>query len=382
MTKKKGYRRPHNYSVEGYDREAARERRRKRRRRVVLIEQLVVVFLLLIAVGGAFLLTSSLKSHALSRNKKTSNELNTHCVNTLNEAVNCLNNNSVTLDTTEYCIKVLCSKPNMPETFTVLDAIQKREVGCKDWSKVDFDKYIHLLKTMIRIYDERPTEELKVEIAKFASPGFEEYTMNMTQVSEMLEIYDELKKCGIEGEYSELEACIDDALAKLDMFAPAFDIFESGIYLPIKDFMQSEDYISLRDEFLEGRNSEWEGSTYIPVSREMINIKHSEDKGYTFSFPDFEDDEQSSGVINIWAVNQQDDGVQRLAISYEPPRIDGEYYPHNTYEFIYLYSNVKIDGEYVPMMNYRFETRTLTEEGENTVVIGDWGGEHEWTDDF
>ena len=382
MTKKNVHRRPNNYSVEGYDREAARERRRKRRRRVVLIERLVVVFFLLIVVGGTFLLISSIKSHAFARTKEPSDELNKHCVNVLNEAVNSLNNNTVTLDTVDYCIKVLCSKPDMPETFTVLDAIQKREIGCKDWSEVDFEKYINLLQNLIRIYDERPTEELKNEIARFALPGFEEYTMNMTQVSELLEIYAILERYGIEGEYSTLETCIDDALAKRDMFAPAFDIFESGIYLPIKDFMQSEEYISLRDEFLEGRNTEWEGATYIPVSREMINIMYSEDKGYTFSFPDFEDGEQSSGVINIWAVNQQDDGVQRLAISYEPPRIDGEYYPHNTYEFIYLYSNVKIDGEYVPMMNYRFETRTLTEEGENTVVIGDWGGEHEWTDDF
>ena len=33
-------------------------------------------------------------------------------------------------------------------------------------------------------------------------------------------------------------------------------------------------------------------------------------------------------------------------------------------------------------MNYRFDTKVTTEEGNTTVAIGDWGGEHEFEIDY
>ena len=74
--------------------------------------------------------------------------------------------------------------------------------------------------------------------------------------------------------------------------------------------------------------------------------------------------------------------MQRICISYEPKATQEDYYPHTTLEFIYLYSNVTINGELVPKMNYRFETRVATEEGTTTQLIGDWGGDNEWTTTF
>ena len=56
-------------------------------------------------------------------------------------------------------------------------------------------------------------------------------------------------------------------------------------------------------------------------------------------------------MINIWTAKQEDAGVQRICISYEPSSESGEHFPHTVYEFIYLYRNVKINGEYVPQMN-------------------------------
>ena len=87
-------------------------------------------------------------------------------------------------------------------------------------------------------------------------------------------------------------------------------------------------------------------------------------------------------MIKIWGTKQEDAGVQRICISYEPPCTNGEYYPHTTYEFVYLYSNVKIGGQYVPQMNYRFETRVADPMGTTSQLIGDWGGEHEWTTEY
>ena len=125
----------------------------------------------------------------------------------------------------------------------------------------------------------------------------------------------------------------------------------------------------------------WHGKTYIPVSREKITFIQVDD-AWCFEFADFDEYPETEGVIKVWAVQQVDAGIQRLCISYEPASENGEYYPHTTYEFVYLYSNVKIRGEYVPQMNYRFETRIATEEGTISELIGDWGGEHEWNMEY
>lgn len=125
----------------------------------------------------------------------------------------------------------------------------------------------------------------------------------------------------------------------------------------------------------------WSGQTYIPVSREKMKLMNTEG-AWKFAFADFEEYPQTEGVVNLWAAIQQDDGVQRICISYEPKADQDDYYPHTTLEFIYLYSNVKINGELVPEMNYRFETRVATKEGTTTQLIGDWGGANEWTTTF
>ena len=83
----------------------------------------------------------------------------------------------------------------------------------------------------------------------------------------------------------------------------------------------------------------------------------------------------------MWGTHQEDDGVQRSVISYEPPE-DADANTHTEYTVQYLYSNVKVNGEYVPQMNYRFDTKVTTPEGITTNAIGDWGGEHEWEIDY
>ena len=133
----------------------------------------------------------------------------------------------------------------------------------------------------------------------------------------------------------------------------------------------------MREDFIEETMEYWEGQTYIPVSREKV-ILTCEEGIYHFRFADFEECPETAGVINIWGTKQQDAGVPRVCISYEPASQNGTYFPHTIYEFVYLYSNVKIGGNFVPQMNYRFETRVETEEGTTSQLIGDWGGEHQW----
>ena len=116
------------------------------------------------------------------------------------------------------------------------------------------------------------------------------------------------------------------------------------------------------------------------MSREQL-VLHREDGQVRFSFLDGEQYDNHEGIIKVWGTKQEDDGVQRSVISYEPPA-GGSSGSHTEYTVQYLYSNVKIDGQYVPQMNYRFDTKVTTEEGITTNAIGDWGGEHEWEIDY
>ena len=107
---------------------------------------------------------------------------------------------------------------------------------------------------------------------------------------------------------------------------------------------------------------------------------HREEGRVTFLFPDQADYDNRYGIITVWGTKQEDDGVQRSAVSYEPAVEDGA--DETEYTIEYLYSNVKINGAYVPQMNFRFDTKVTTDEGITTNAIGDWGGEHEWEIDY
>ena len=144
--------------------------------------------------------------------------------------------------------------------------------------------------------------------------------------------------------------------------------------------MSEEAYQKIRDGFIEENSGYWEGSVYIPVSREQM-VLHREEGKVSFAFLGNEDYTNQQGIISVWGTHQEDDGVQRSVISYEPPEEPGAD-SHTEYTIQYLYSNVKIDGQYVPQMNYRFDTKVTTSEGITTNAIGDWGGEHEWEIDY
>jgi hypothetical protein len=117
------------------------------------------------------------------------------------------------------------------------------------------------------------------------------------------------------------------------------------------------------------------------VSKEQL-VLNREDGNVTFSFLDYDAYDNPQGIITVWGSKQEDDGIQRSVISYEPVSDTGEDFPHTEYTVQYLYSNVKINGAYVPQMNYRFDTKVTTEEGTTTTAIGDWGGEHEFEIDY
>lgn len=318
-----------------------------------------------------------------------------YCTVLLNEAVEDINNQKCTLNTMEKCVEVLEENSENEDAFRLLDVCYERllqdtpeQTGlfCSDFSgsqeeSCGYEQYQDLMLRMMKVYEASPSEELKAEIIKFAVPDTAEMLLEVKHLQDYCDLLVKAAQVESSEKLEQLIACMEKAVQVQDYFSQAFAVFESGDFAPVREFMNSSEYIAIRDEFIAGTMEYWKGETYIPVSREMMKIIN-EDGSFQFSFLDFEENPDTDGVISVWGTKQEDAGVQRICISYEPASENGEYYPHTTYEFIYLYSNVKIGGQYVPQMNYRFETRVATHEGTATQLIGDWGGEHEWTTDF
>jgi len=316
--------------------------------------------------------------------------LKEYCVYLLNDAVEEINAGVCTLDTLDKCVLAIEKNPDSEDGYHLLDACYGRlfmsegeELFCNGTGEEAcvFEHYLSTMNQMLQIYENTGKEELKTEIIKFAQPQNEALWLEIEHLQEYQDLLGRVLALENEDALMELKACVDKAIWAQDVFAQAFTIFQSGDFEPIKEFMQSDEYITIRDQFMDGTMDYWYGKTYIPVSREKMKL-YQEDGEWHFCFADFDECPETEGVIKIWGVKQDDGGVQRLCISYEPASENGEYYPHITFEFVYLYSNVRINGVDVPQMNYRFETRVATPEGTTSELIGDWGGEHEWNMEY
>ena len=312
--------------------------------------------------------------------------LEEYCVHLLNDAVAEINTGECTLDALDKSVLAIENNPDSEDGIKLLDACYNRlfmteetELFCnlQEEEGCGFDRYLDIMNRLITTCEESQNEALKAQAVKFAVPDNGTVWIAVKHLEDYQALLERVATLENTEEIQQFTACVEKAQWVQDIFAEAFTIFESGSFEPIKDFMQSADYVSIRDQFIAGTMEYWNGKTYIPVSREKMKLIQ-EDGKWSFSFADYDECPEAAGVIKVWGAKQEDAGVQRLCISYEPASVDGEYYPHTTYEFVYLYSNVEIDGEYVPQMNYRFETRVATPEGTTSELIGDWGGEHEW----
>jgi len=313
-----------------------------------------------------------------------------HSTVLLNEAVAEINAQNCTYATLEKCMTVLEMDAGNMDVYTVLDAWYERmlvqDAGaegffCETKEGCGYREYYSMIERLLDFYAKNPSEALKAEIQKYIIPEYQELLLEQEHLQEYAALLARAEQVVSDAEFDSYYACIQKAIEVQDFFAEAFTIFESGEFEPIKEFIQNEEYIDIRDSFMDQTMEYWDGKTYIPVTREKVKLMLI-DGQWKFAFPDYEEYPQANGQIMVWSAKQEDDGVQRLCISYEPLLENGEYYPHTTYEFIYLYSNVRIRGVDVPQMNYRFETRIATPEGTTTQVIGDWGGEHEFDMEF
>ena len=321
--------------------------------------------------------------------------LHYYCVEVYNEAVAEINSGNCTFATIDKLIRVLELEPDNQDAIETLKThcydkifgVTDEEDICTIFFDEDvsqdtcgYEEYETLLRKLLTLYQENKTEELGSVLIRYALIDMPYVRISLPHVSRyaalLTDINQEVGDAGI----TETLACLARAREVGDYFATAFEEFEAGDYAYARVLVTEESYQQIRDDFINEDSGYWEGSIYIPVNRELL-VLHREDGAVRFYYPDEEEYENRQGIITVWGTKQEDDGVQRSAISYEPVANSGAD-SHIEYTIQYLYSNVKVGGRYVPQMNYRFDTKVTTEEGITTNAVGDWGGEHEWEIDY
>ncbi len=322
--------------------------------------------------------------------------LNYYCTVILNEAVAEINDKNVTLDTVDKCVQVIEQNAANADALSLLQTCYDRLFALNEEDEKDahfdifydenievencqYDAYEQLLRRMLAVYQANPSEELKNLLVEYALIDDASIRITMTHVNSYITMLSDINQAIANDEITEVSTCLTDAMAVQDYFAEAFTQFAAGNFEYARDLIVEDTYQQYRDNFINETAGNWLGHVYIPVNQEQL-VLTKEDGVWYYSFLADEDYVNTKGVITIWGTKQEDDGVQRSVISYEAAN-DGAY-PHTEYTVQYLYSNVKINGQYVPQMNYRFDTKVTTEEGNTTVAIGDWGGEHEFEIDY
>ncbi len=320
--------------------------------------------------------------------------LHYYCVEVYNEAVGEINADACTLATADKCVQVLELEPDNQDALETLgthvygklfDATQENDT-CMLFFDEDvtqdtcsYGEYEQLVRRLLTLYQDNKTDGLKSVLRRYALIDMPYVRLSLPHVEQYTALLTDINGTLNDADIAETLACLERAKEVEDYFAQAFTEFEAGNYAYARELVSGGSYQKIRDDFINENSGYWEGAVYIPVNREQL-VLHREEGGVRFSFLGQEDYHCKYGVITVWGTKQEDDGIQRSAISYVPVGEDGNM--DTEYTIQYLYSNVKINGKYVPQMNFRFDTKVTTEEGITTNAIGDWGGEHEWEIDY
>ena len=320
--------------------------------------------------------------------------LDYYCTVVYNEAVMEVNNQNCTLATVDKCIQILEQEADHEDAWKLLGICYERlfkvteeNTTCQMFYDEDaaqdtcsYTEYELLLRRLLALYQANPSEQIKGVLTQYALIDMPYVRISLSHMPQYTALLTEINAVAENARITETLACLVRAQEVTDYFGTAFAEFESGNYAYARDLVAQESYQQIRDSFINENSGCWEGATYIPVNRELL-VLHNENDQVKFYFPDSEEYQNRQGIIFVWGSKQEDDGVQRSAISYEPVEEEASG-SHTVYKIQYLYSNVKIGNKYEPQMNYRFDTEVTTAEGTTTSAIGDWGGEHEWELDY
>ena len=320
----------------------------------------------------------------------------------MNEAVKAINEEQADMSTVLSVEKVLSEDNTNSDAIQLLDSAYSRVfdeaygydvnalfrgdsvTNTEGSAKFSYAEYESFVKELLSVYSVSPSEELKEVILKYATPGEISFTISLSDAASYNELLATIEST-VSGSdcITSMRECLTNASDVLNIFSGIFEQLDVGNVDELRGFVVSDEYINLRNIFLNDEPTPQENTTYVPISREAIILNNTEGK-WSYRFLNYEENPSTEGVITLWANFFEDDGVQRNAISYEPKSIEDNYYPHTKYSVTYLYSYITSGkATKVPKMNYRLDTTVTTQDGEQIeTIVGDWGGENEWTMDI
>lgn len=315
-----------------------------------------------------------------------------YCTAILNEAVGEINDNNCTLETIGKIVSVLEQDAANPDACELMYTAYERYMeqvreqnntdlfydAAEDSETCSFGDYEQIVNRLFALYEANASGEIKNIISRYALIDAAELRISRQHVAAYKQLLEKANALSAAEERNELLACMDKEQEIQNLFADMFVQFDAGNYEAAKEFIVTDTYTRLRDAFINQTMEYWNGATYIPVTREYVILKKTDSGSWTFEYPTFADNENTAGVITVLGNKMTDEGVQRSSIAYEPARESADYYPHTEYTISYMFSNVQKKNSFKAEMNYHLETRTWTEEGLTTVMIGDWGGPYQW----
>ena len=313
----------------------------------------------------------------------------------LNESVYEVNEASCSFITVDRCLDILAVDNTKASAYDLLHTCYERLVGTVDEAGVNtvlssteeglgFDSYKAAVEKMIALYEKDQNEEMKEILLKYVGIQAENLFIPMEYFDAYVELVAKVDAVATNDGLEDLQACLAKTVEIHDLFAPLLAEFEAENYKVARDFIVSDEYIAIRDAFIEGTMEYWHGKTYIPVSNIGVKL-HFMDNSWKFSFEDEEEKPAEYGYIKVWGFKWLDNGHQRTAITYVPVSETKEYYPMTEYAMMYWWStpiNMELTENTFARMNFRFEENIYTEEGKTTKAINDWGGKYQYRDTY
>ena len=313
----------------------------------------------------------------------------------LNESVYEVNEASCSFITVDRCLEILAEDSAKTSAYDLLNTCYDRLIGIVDENGnnivlsskeegLGFESYKAVVEKMISLYEKEQKEEMKELLLKYIGIQAESLVIPMEYFDTYIELVEKADAVVTSAGMEDLKVCLAKSVEIHDLFAPLLTEFEAENYKVAREFIVSDEYIAIRDAFIEGTMEYWNGKTYIPVSNIGVKL-HYMDEAWKFSFVDEENKAAEHGYIKVWGFKWLDNGHQRTAITYVPVSEAKEYYPLTEYTMMYWWStpiNMELTENTFARMNFRFEENIYTEEGKTTKAINDWGGKYQYRDTY
>lgn len=313
--------------------------------------------------------------------------LQNYAATVLNGVVSAINQGTADDTAISRCLDVLADMPDNDDALQLLQTCVERIWVEDDCSRVmldgldgseTFSQYAAVMDRLFLLAASGSGDYSQV-IEKLAVLPASEIYMSLVHADEYRNILKQAQQYGV-AEAAELIACLDKQAEVNAYFEPMFEEFEAENYKAAKEFIITEEYTAIRDAFINGTMEYWYGDSYVPVTKEAIVFKQT-DNGWMFSYVENDTLAMPTGTIRVLAQTMKDLGVQRSSIEYVPAYEPGQYYPHTEYEIVYwktMVSGIATDNtNVVSRMNYRFAEKIYTMSGMEANMIYDWGGPNE-----